>query len=137
MALFGKNKDKQNITKEAKWKWGLYPAIVEVSDNHIHLKGVAQEVNIYYKDIQQIERRGNAIIIKGFSDKYQLTPKRLRGGKDLADGLYAELTEKLHQHNNQVPSEVGNESPSFCGNCGQALNGENFCPSCGAEVKKI
>lgn len=67
-----------------------------------------------------------------------MTPKRLRGTKYLADELYAELTEKLNNYNTSKSStSAGGEATSFCGNCGQALNGENFCPKCGTEVRKI
>ena len=137
MGLFDKFNNKSSLTQQAEWNWGLYPSIVEIGDSYVHLKGVAQEVNIYYKDFQQVERKGNGIIIKTISDKYQLTPRRLRGAKELADELYAELTEKLHQYNSQATSNTGGETASFCGNCGQALNGENFCPNCGTEVRKL
>lgn len=131
-------KHASEIQKQAKWKWGIYATIVEVGDSYVHLEGGGKIVNIYYKDFQKVERRGNGIEIRTITDKYLLTPKGLRGAKDLADELYAELTEKINQHNTSESSaSAGGEAPSFCGNCGQALSGENFCPKCGTEVRKI
>lgn len=137
MGLRDRFKQAGNVGKNAKWRLGSKPVVITLEDNHIHMEMGGGEINIFYKDIQQIEKLPMSIKINTIAQNYHLTTMRIKGGADLANELYAELYEKVYAENTPTQTNNTGESPSFCGNCGQALNGENFCPSCGTEIKKL
>lgn len=141
MGLFDSFKEATAFGKNAEWKVGTKPAILTLEDNHLDIKYNAGGVQIFYKDIQQIETVGLYVKIKTMADSYTLSPVKIRKGKEMAKELHAQLLEKVANNkasqDNQTLANTEGVSPSFCGNCGQALNGENFCPSCGTEVRKI
>ena len=147
MGLLDKFKEAGEIGKNYELKLGIQPALITLNDSYLHIKTGGKEVQIFYKDIQKVEKRVTAIEIKTITDKYTLNPKKIRGGTELADNLYAQIIEKMNEHKAQqksIPQVQNTQTPndtntaSFCGNCGQKLeSNENFCPKCGTEVRKI
>ena len=148
MGLFDKFKEAGEIGKNYEWKLGIQPALVAVNDSYLHIKTGGKEVQIFYEDIQKVEKRVTAIEIKTITDKYILNPKKIRGGAELADNLYAQIIEKMNEHKaqqNTIPQEQNiptpnddTNTPSYCSSCGQKLEiNQNFCPNCGTEVRKI
>lgn len=138
MGLRDRFKQAGNVGKNAKWRLGSKPVLITLGENHLHLEMGGGEVSIFYKDIQQIEKRVLDINIKTIADNYHLTPMRIKNGADLANELYAELYEKVYAERVPTQNNDSGEPASFCSNCGQkVLNNENFCPKCGAEIRKI
>lgn len=137
MGLFDNFKEAGEIGRTYEWKLGIYPAIINVEDSYIYIKTGGREFQVFYKDIQKVENRTTGIIIKTITDKHQITPKKLRGGREKVAELYADIMDKMNNQKAPVTPNTNTGGASFCGNCGQALNGENFCPNCGTEVRKI
>lgn len=141
MGLFDRIEKAATLGNKTEWKLGRKPAIITLNDNHIDIKHSSGEVQIFYEDIQQIERVRMKINIKTMPETYTLSPINIREGMALAEDLHAQLLDKIANHKsqqtNQSSTNTDGNTPSFCGNCGQPLSGENFCPSCGTEVKKI
>ena len=140
MGFLNKMKEAGEIGRNHEWKLGMHPILLTLEDSFIHIKGGGKEITIFYKDIQKLNNKGTAIEIKTITDKYQIIPKKLRGATGKVDELYAQILEKMNTQKApqsvQVPNNDSSNTPSFCGNCGQALSGENFCPNCGTEVRK-
>ena len=142
MGIFDKFKESAEVGKNAKWRCGAVPTLIILNENYLELKMGGRSTKIFYKDIQQIEQTLYNIDIKTITNKYTLTPMRIKGGVELADELHSQILEKISEqkvqkNDTQVPNEDTNTA-SFCGNCGQKLeSNENFCPKCGTEVRKI
>ena len=141
MGFLNKMKEAGEMGKKTDWKLGINSVIITLEDDYIHLKGPAKEVQVFYNDIQKLENKTTAIEIKTITDKYQLMPKGLRGITAKVDDMYSQIVEKMNAQkapqSAEAPINEGTETPSFCGNCGQPLSGENFCPKCGNEIRKI
>ena len=143
MGIFDKFKESAEVGKNAKWRIGAAPTVVILNDDYMNLKMGGKEIRIFYKDIQQIEQALYNIEIKTITNKYTLTPMRIKGGVDLADELHSQILEKIHeqkvqQSDAQVTPNNDENTASFCGNCGQKLEpNENFCPKCGTKNRKI
>lgn len=143
MGIFDKFKESAEVGKNAKWRIGAAPTVVILNDDYMNLKMGGKEIRIFYKDIQQIEQALYNIEIKTITNKYTLTPMRIKGGVDLADELHSKILEKIHeqkvqQSDAQVTPNNDENTASFCGNCGQKLEpNENFCPKCGTKTRKI
>ena len=142
MGIFDKFKESAEVGKNAKWRCGAAPTIIILNENYLELKMGGRSTKIFYKDIQQIEQALYNIDIKTITNKYTLTPMRIKGGVDLADELHSQILEKiskqkLQQKDTQLSDEYTSPA-SFCSHCGQKLeSNENFCPKCGTEVRKI
>lgn len=143
MGIFDKFKESAEVGKNAKWRIGAAPTVVILNDDYMNLKMGGKEIRIFYKDIQQIEQALYNIEIKTITNKYTLTPMRIKGGVDLADELHSQILEKIHeqkvqQKDAQLTPNNDENTASFCGNCGQKLEpNENFCPKCGTKTRKI
>lgn len=95
MGFMDRMKQSHNVGKNAQWRLGAKPAIVTLNDKYINIEYGGGEVNIFYKDIQQVEKRVMDIHIKTIADNYKLTTMRIKGGRDLADDLYKQLLDKV------------------------------------------
>ena len=143
MGIFDKLKESAEVGKNAKWRIGAAPTVVILNDDYMNLKMGGKEIRIFYKDIQQIEQALYNIEIKTITNKYTLTPMRIKGGVDLADERHIQIHKKIHeqkvqQNDAQVTSDNDENTAYFCGNCGQKLEpNENFCPKCGTKTRKI
>lgn len=83
-------------TNNAQWNVNRRPTIIDLTDTHIHFEKAAKTNDIFYQDIIGVEKDYYNIIIKTKVEKYKLTPRKIRGAKDLAEELYRELLEKMN-----------------------------------------
>lgn len=80
MGLFGDIKK----TKKSDFVVNKKVTLIDLHDEYIHFSRPGKEFSIFYKDIKNIEKDVLNIKIKTNVKEYKLTPRKLRGGKELA-----------------------------------------------------
>jgi len=93
MGLF----DSIKKTKKSEWNVNKRPTLIDLTDTHIHCTGAAKEFDIFYTDIRNIKKELYVIKLETSVEKYELTPRKIRGAKDLANKLYEQLVEKISE----------------------------------------
>ncbi len=93
MGLF----DMVKKTKKSEWNVDKKPTLIDLQDTHIHFTGAAKEFDVFYKDIINITREVYIIKIETHAEKYELVPRKIRKAKDLSEGMYNDLFNKVNE----------------------------------------
>lgn len=93
MGLFGDIKK----TKKSDFVVNKKVTLIDLHDEYIHFSRPGKEFSIFYKDIKNIEKDVLNIKIKTNVKEYKLTPRKLRGGKELANEMYDNLISKMSE----------------------------------------
>ena len=118
---------RERLEEERDWAVNHKGCSITLEDFYINIRFSRSEIQVFYKDIRKIEKKATHIEMKTITDDYRIAPNKIRAASEMLDELHKQILSKMNGEK---------ISPLFCGNCGQALHGENFCPNCGAEVKK-
>ena len=98
MGLFDIARKSKEIKKQAEWKQGALPTLIEFNEDHMKLITATETDIIFYKDIVDVQQVTMIVNIRTIRKTYSLTSAKLRGGSDKAVELQMKLLELMQKN---------------------------------------
>ena len=98
MGLFDITRKSKEIKKQAEWKQGMIPTLIELNEDHMKLVTATETDIIFYQDIVDVQQVTRIVNIRTMRNTYSLTAAKLRGGGDKAVELQMQLLEKMSKN---------------------------------------